>query len=460
MTLRAATSVDTTRKEIFLQAARALGDVHARAASGRYVALATRLARADEAWLIRMAAWMRRHEALRELRLATVAELAQARVEAGAAGARQLIDQCLCRADEPGEFLAYWLRWYGRALPKPVKRGIADAAVRLYDERALATYDSPASPLRFADVLALTHPAPRDAVQAAVFHHAVARRRGDVDEISKALPLSRARRALYQVPAARRAALIADGGMPPEAAMGWATVRRWLLGRMTGPAWAAVVASMSYRERLAHLADFDRDGLPGDIAHRLAEGLAAPAEVLRFGVTPLEVYAASRQVPGSRWSRALAAALELSLANVPALPGRTLLVIDRSDLMAGPGHDVLTRGDCAAVLGAALACRAAHARIVLLGTAPVPVPVKPREPLLDLLGRFGATGGLAGPAPAIRAYAAGCDRVVVLTHPGRAVESAEAVTGPGQEHVITDITPGWFTAIPHIELARAADWPF
>ena len=43
----------------------------------------------------------------------------------------------LQRADEPGELLAYWLAAHGRAVPKPVKRGVADAAVRLYT-RAVA----------------------------------------------------------------------------------------------------------------------------------------------------------------------------------------------------------------------------------------------------------------------------------------------------------------------------------
>ncbi|MFG1707859.1 TROVE domain-containing protein [Nonomuraea sp. M3C6] len=463
MTTRTATSVATFRKEIFLLVARALGDADARTPTGRYVALATRLARSDEAWLTRMVGWMGRHPGLRGLRLATLAELAQARLEAGATGTRQLLDQCLHRADEPGELLAYWLHWYGRALPQPVKRGIADAAVRLYDERALATYDSPGAPLRFADVLALTHPVPQGAAQADVFRHAVARRRGDLNDLPASLPLLRARRALYWIPASRRPALLERphaGRTLAGAAMTWATVQRWLLGTMTGPAWAAVAPSMPYQDRLAHLADFDRDGMPDETAHQLAEDLASPAWVLRSGVTPLEVLAALRSVPGSRWSLSLGLAMDLSLANVPALPGRTLVLIDRGDLMAGPAYGGLTRADGAAILGAALAVRASRAQVVVLGTPATTVPVRPGEPLTDVIDRFGDVGGTTSPAQAIRDHAAGHDRVVVLTHPDQAAEAAEAVTGPGQEHVITDVTSGWFTAIPHIEMARTGDWPF
>ncbi|MBF8193811.1 TROVE domain-containing protein [Nonomuraea sp. K274] len=463
MTTRASTSVETLKKEIFLLVARALGDDHARTPTGRYVALATRLARSDEAWLTRMIGWTARHAVLRRLRLAALAELVQARLETSATGTRHLLNLCLHRADEPGELLAYWLHWYGRALPQPVKRGVADAVVRLYDEPALATYDSPGAPLRFADVLALTHPVPQGETQTAVFRHAVARRRGDVNDIPAALPQLRARRALYWIPASRRPALFERpeiGRNLAEAAMTWATLQRWLLGTMTGPAWAAVVPSMSYQDRLAHLADFDRDGLPDESAHQVAEDLTAPASVLLSGVTPLEVYPAWRSMRGTRWSRALGLAMDLSLVNVPALPGRTLVLIDRSDLMAGPGYGGLTRAEAAAILGAALACRAARAKIVVLGTTAATLPVRPGQRPLDLIDRFPDAGGSAHPAQAIRTHAAGYDRVVVLTHPDQAAEAAEAVTGPGQEHVITDATSGWFTAIPHVEMARTADWPF
>lgn len=43
-----------------------------------------------------------------------------------------MIASVLRRPDEPGELLAYWTATYGRAVPKPVKRGIADAVRRIY----------------------------------------------------------------------------------------------------------------------------------------------------------------------------------------------------------------------------------------------------------------------------------------------------------------------------------------
>jgi hypothetical protein len=69
------------------------------------------------------------------------AEAVRARLAAGLEGGnRQLVGSVLHRADEPGEMLAYWTSRYGRTVPKPVKRGIADAVARLYDERLQPAY--------------------------------------------------------------------------------------------------------------------------------------------------------------------------------------------------------------------------------------------------------------------------------------------------------------------------------
>ncbi|MFD9942774.1 TROVE domain-containing protein [Nonomuraea sp. NPDC059023] len=452
MTTRALTGVDTARKELCLLVARAFADGGAAVHDDRFGALAARLAVADEPWLRGLIRWMARHDATRRLRLAVIAELAHARGK----GTRQFVGQSLLRADEPGELLAYWLRRFGRSLPQPVKRGVADAAVRLYDELALATYDAPGAAMRFADVLALTHPAPTGAVQAAVFAHAINRRRGTVSAIPESLPVSRARRALYWVPAERRPRLMEQPSAAAtlaDARMTWPAVERWLLGTMTAAAWSAVLPSMSYRDKLASLADFDRLGVA---APGLEEELAEPASILGSGVTPLDVMAAMRAVPASRWSRALRQAAELSLANVPALPGRTLVLTDRGDLMSGPAWPGarLSRADAAAVFGAALALRAASVTLLDSGTA---LAVRPREPLMDVLGRFGPGGGPAGALPS---RLDGYDRVVILTSPHAAPESADAVTTPGQEHVITQVSSGWFAAIAHVEAARTGSWPF
>lgn len=86
-------------------------------------------------------------------------------------GNRELIVAVLQRPDEPGELIAYWDQRFGTRprdpktgrlvgaikLPKPVKRGVADAVERLYNEGAFLRYDGEGKGLRFGDVLELTH---------------------------------------------------------------------------------------------------------------------------------------------------------------------------------------------------------------------------------------------------------------------------------------------------------------
>lgn len=102
----------------------------------------------------------------------------------------------LQRADEPGEALAYWTSTYGRAIPKPVKRGVADAVQRLYTERSLLKYDTGARGFRFGDVIDLVHPAPAadKPWQGDLFEHALDRRHGRDEPIPDRLRPSRPRR--------------------------------------------------------------------------------------------------------------------------------------------------------------------------------------------------------------------------------------------------------------------------
>jgi hypothetical protein len=90
------------------------------------------------------------------------------------------VASALQRADEPGEALAYRMAAHGRTVPKPVKRGIADAVARLYHERSLLKYDTASHGFRFGDVLDLTHPSPAadKAWQGALFAYALDRRHG------------------------------------------------------------------------------------------------------------------------------------------------------------------------------------------------------------------------------------------------------------------------------------------
>jgi len=385
----------------------------------RYRDLVARLAVGDFDWLRGLLRWLRSHVGLRSAPLVGALEAVQARLAAGEHGGnRQLVDSVLLRPDEPGEALAYWTAHYGRAVPKPVKRGVADAVVRLYTEQSLLKYDTDSRAFRFGDVIELTHPRAADARQGLLFRHALDRRHGRGKPVPKGLEMLRARAELTSLRPATRRALLRRANAArklAQAGMTWESVAGWLQGPMDAVAWRAVLPSMGSMARLRNLRNFDQAGLSDEKAERVAKYLADPAEGARSRQLPMR-YLSAYRAAGPRWAAALERALQASLANVPRLPGRTLVLVDRSGSMFcnTSAQSALTWADAAAVFGAALAMRAERADLVEFGTTHRPVRFRADEPLLRVVERFGELGG-TDTARAVRDNYRGHDRVVIVT---------------------------------------------
>lgn len=455
----------------------------------RYRELVARLAVDDFDWLRGLLGWLRRDAGLRSASLAGALEAVRARLAARRHGGnRQLVASVLLRPDEPGEALAYWTGRYGRAVPKPVKRGIADAAVRLYTERSLLKYDTESRAFRFGDVLDLTHPVAADARQGLLFRHALDRRHRRGDPVPEGLATLRARAALTRLaPEERRALLLrADAAERlAEAGMTWEAVAGWGQGLMDAAAWRAVLPSMGSMARLRNLRNFDEAGLSDEVAEQVAESLADPAEVARSRQLPMR-YLAAHRAAGPRWAPALERALQASLGNVPELPGRTLVLVDRSASMffGLSGRSTLRAADAAAVFGAALALRAERADLVQFGTTHQPVHFRKGDPLLRVVERFGDLGG-TNTAQAVRDHYRGHDRVVIVTDeqawqgdpgadPTAAVPERVPVytwnlagyryghgpSGTGNRHVFAGLSDAAFGMVPLVEAGLAARWPW
>ncbi|MDP5310362.1 TROVE domain-containing protein [Streptomyces poriferorum] len=473
----------------------------------RYTQLIRQIAVIDPDWCTGFLRWLRSDANMRTAALVGAAEVTKARLDAGVAGhSRQVIGAVLQRADEPGEFLGYWTSKYGRKLPKPVKRGIADAVQRLYNERSLLKYDTDSKGYRFGDVLNLVHPSPADDKpwQGDLFKHALDRRMKRDEEIPGRLPLLASRQRLMALPVDERRQLITENvdasGELHRAGMTWEALAGWLQGPMDAAAWEAVIPSMGYMALLRNLRNFDEAGVSDEVANTVARKLADPEQVARSRQLPMRFYSAFNAAPSLRWGHALDKALTSSLANIPQLPGRTLVLVDTSTSMnAGFSRDgTLMRWDAAALFGIALGARCAHADIVSFSSARYymndqpgaktkPFPLTRGGSLLGDVRKWKEGGWFLGggtdTAAALRQEFRGHDRVIIVTdeqagHDAREVtdaipattpmytwnlagyEAGHAPSGSGQRHTFGGLTDQAFRMVPLLEAGRDASWPW
>lgn len=481
----------------------------------RYTQLIRKLAVEDPTWTAGLLDWLRGDGNMRTASLVGAAEFVRARLDSGredlrggATGAnRRVIDSVLQRPDEPGELLAYWTSRYGRNLPKPVKRGVADAVAQLYNERALLKYDTDSKGYRFGDVLELVHAAPDagKAWQGDLFKHAIDRRHGRDNEVPATLRTVRSRDQLFALPLdQRRAVLTAPDGVERLAAAGvtWEALAGWLQGPMDKAAWEAVIPSMGLMALARNLRNFDEAGVSDQVAEQVAARIGDPAEVARSRMFPFRFWAAYKHAPSLRWAHALEKALTASLSNVPALTGRTLILVDRSPSMF-PGYHFSTANksdiplaEQAAVFGAALALRAADPTLVEFGMRSNPVPVPKGGSVLRLIEKFTMIDGTDIPS-AVKQHYAGHDRVVIVTdeqsRPGwlpsnayghwggmpetqiddlipknvpvylwnmAGYKAGAMPSGSGNRHSMGGLTDSAFRMIPLLDSGRSAAWPW
>lgn len=454
----------------------------------RYGNLVRQVAVADPEWIADFLRWLRTDGNMRSASLVGAAEAARAMVKAGLPGGRQIIASVLQRADEPGEMLAYWTSTYGKAIPKPVKRGIADAIGRLYTEYALLKYDTASKGFRFADVIDLVHPSPTADWQGDLFQVALERRHNREEETPLSLPML-VRNAVLRSAAAENPEVLLDADALKAAGFTWEDALS-LAGSNVDKAqlWTALIPTMPFMSLLRNLRNFDQAGVSDEVAETVAKRLADPEQVAKSRQLPFRFYAAHNAVGSLRWGHSLEKALAASLANVPALPGRTLVLVDQSPSM-WPGygmkqqHRDIINADLARLFGSAIALRAADATLVGYGGSSHVVPFRKGDAVLAVMGRFrqiNATDTFS----AIAQHYTGHDRVVIVTDEqnqtgrynsiddvlpkqvpayvwnigGYAVGST--TSGRSNRHTFAGMTDHAFRMVPLLESGANGAWPW
>jgi hypothetical protein len=245
----------------------------------------------------------------------------------------------------------------------------------LYTEYSLLKYDSRDAALRFGDVVELVNPRYHKGEYGtwrdALWRHAIERRHGRGNEVPEVLAMIRANDVLRARAAADPAVLL-DADALKAAGMTWEDALS-----LAGPnlakrdLWTALIPSMGYAALLRNVRNFDEAGVDDEVARAVAARLADPDQVAKSRQFPFRFLSACRAAPSLRWSYSLELALGHSMARVPRLPGRTLILVDRSGSMfdrMSPRSGV-SRADTAALFGSVLALRSEHADLVEFGTS-------------------------------------------------------------------------------------------
>lgn len=436
----------------------------------RFLRLVRDLATSDPDWTRSYIVWLRSEGQMRSAPIVATAEY----VATGAPNGRGLVARVLQRPDEPAELIGYWHHKHpGKQIPKPIKRGIADALGRLYTERNVLKYDGTGNTIRFGDVVELVHPDPRAVLRdpppgwperewleakehrvahrSALYRHLIDRRHGRGDTIPEQLATLAADRSLMAIPPADRRAHL---GTAVQLGWDWKRIAGWVPGGMDKAAWEAAIPNMGLMALVRNLRNFDQAGVDDRTALEVTRRMMDAGEVTRSRQFPLRFLTAWKATTSMRWAMGLEAAINHSLANVPTLTGRTLVLVDVSPSMRDKALSRRTDGradttiqpqrwEVAGLFGAALAKRAEKADVVLFDFNPLAqAELAPAESVLRFVEQCGQWADKSSGTDILRALAEtynGHDRVVILTdeqqgytaarYPYRAYTNTGPVTG-------------------------------
>lgn len=461
----------------------------------RFETLSRTVAVQDPQWFGSFVGWLRNEAFMRSASIVAAVEGAKALYEAGAMNGtpRALVAASMARADEPGEVLAYYESKYGKNFPAYLKKGVADGARKLYSEYSLLKYDTDSKGYRFADVLQLAHVKPKDSRQSDLFSHALDRRYGNVNGIPDTLGMLRKRSLLMdETDVSERRAVIkrSDAGdILKQAGMTWEALSGWLNGPMDAKAWEAVIPSMGYMAKLRNIRNFLQAGVSPAVLRTVLSDLSDPEQVAKSKQFPFRFLSAYNANKGNlKVAAALEEALEASLSNVPALSGRTLILVDRSGSMFGYHRtdQELTMADKAAIFGSALALRAEDATLVQFGSTAAEISFRKTDSVLPMLNKYRSLGGTST-AAAVKQFFRGHDRVVIITdeqyggygYYGSGGDPSDVVpanvplytwnlegyraggkSGSLKRHTFGGLTDKAFVQIPLIEAGQTGRWPW
>jgi hypothetical protein len=384
-------------------------------------------------WIYNLVNWIRNTAQMRTVAVVVAVEAVRVRLSIGKADTkadttrgtinRRIIDVACARGDEPGELLAYYTSQYGKPIPQPIKNGVADAATRLYTERSYLRFGERGNAgVSFRDVIRLTRPKPQAEWQSNLFAYITADET-PVDVVQEmGLNKIHARRVMMRVPMEERNEAIL-GYMRSEytwlkdAEFDHMTLPGYLGRKLKANEWAAIVPNMGVQALLMNLNSIMSSGPDDATVNFIKQSITDPEAVRRSRVFPMAFYNAYRYATTDRFSWELEQGLNLCLENIESLPGKTLVMVDRSGSMGArlSPKSQLTYADAASIFGAALKARNPNGvKLVQYGTSWSDINTAAGTSVLKIMKRFKDMGGTNTALTLEQCYT-GEDRVIIIT---------------------------------------------
>lgn len=441
----------------------------ARDRDGRFADLAHQVTQEDPEWIRNFIPYLRNTMQMRSASIVLAAHY----VHAGGPNSRRVVDSAMSRADEPAEILAYWTQTYGKNFPQPLKRGVADAIERLYNQYSALKYDGQSRAWRMGDVIQLVHPKPIDNLQSALYKYLLDTRYNNETHVIEdgELPTIAGYLEAMNIPVELRRGTLRSQGIPQG--MTWESLSGWLQSPMDAEAWEAVIPNMGYMALLRNLRNFEDAGISEASQKIVRDKLTDPDEVAKSRQFPIRFYSAWKAVQSLTWGRELETALDLSVKNVPEFRGKTLILIDLSGSMDSTmsGRTDVLRYEIAAVFGAAIAKRNPEATLV--GYSDTSVQITPARSVLQTVDKIvnSVRHGGTQTWQAFNQWYDGHDRTIIITdeqaHPsyssyggyyGRVYEEAPTDAKRGNTPLYTFNVAGYKAA--HIEQGQNGSYVF
>jgi hypothetical protein len=324
-----------------------------RARQQRFKNLSRSVAVEDPKWFTDFLRWLRRSAHIRTASLVAALEGIKGRLDWELEGHnRQFLNAVLVRGDEPGEAVAYWFKNYGRNLPMAIKRAVADWFEAHWDEFQYLKYGRKGT-FSHVDLIRMTHPRLHKQYGLARF---VLK-----DDKDFTPPMHALRAELNNTPTEDRVTLAME--TIRKAGFTWEQYTGWLGRGLAEHDWEALIPNMGYMALLRNLRNFEEARVdPRPVVKRLTD----TTEIARSKQLPLRFMSAYRAVHGFDYLKALEVGLDVAVHNIPILPGRTLILIDRSGSMNQQmsRHSDTTWMETAALFGVALAKRCMDSKVV------------------------------------------------------------------------------------------------